>query len=160
MKELSYSPSSLSLTVRPFMGFKTYWNCNSGNSFVKGGMSFNQDDGSLYFPTCGYYHISSQVLFQYSINDNRPNQNYSARHGIEIKPNCGQYDHPHYLYAYSSLEQKEHVRTSTYIGDFAKICEGGSIRVVIPSTENVCCGQGDSMMTHFSTFLIEETDCS
>lgn len=123
-------------------------------------MRFDQDDRSLYFPTCGHYYISSQILFQYSLNNNQPNQNYSAQHGIEIKPNCGRYDYPRYLYSYSSLEQKEHVRTSTYIGDIAKICEGGSIKIVIPTQDNVCCAQGESMMTHFSTFLIEETDCS
>lgn len=153
---LSLPPS----TARPYIGYKTYWNCNSGNSFVRGGMSFNQDDQSLYFPTCGYYYISSQVLFQYSTTDNRPNQNFSARHGIEIRPNCGRHDPLHYLYSYSSLAQKEHVRTSTFIGDIVKICEGGSIRIVIPDRSNLCCAQGESMMTHFSTYLMEETDCS
>lgn len=159
---LSYTslPPSLPPIDRPYIGYKTYWNCNSMNSYVKGGMSFRQEDQSLYFPTCGYYYISSQVLFQYSLTDNQPNQNFSARHGVEIQPNCGPYDHTRYLYSYSSLEQKEHVRASTFIGDIAKICEGGSIRIVVPERGNLCCAQGESMMTHFSTYLVEKTDCS
>lgn len=71
------------------------------------------------------------------------------------------FDHPRYLYAYSSLEPKQYVRTSTYIGEFVKICAGGSIKVVIPVRDNICCAQGgEGMMTHFSAYLIEETDCS
>ena len=121
-------------------------------------MSFNQDDQRLYFPTCGIYSISSQVLFQYSSRHNQPNQNTSAFHGIEIKPNCGT-NFAHYLYSHSSLVQREFVQTSTYIGDVAKICAGGSIRVIIPTRGNLCCANGDGMKTHFSAFLVQETEC-
>ena len=39
---------------------------------VEGGMNFTQDDQHLVVPKCGYYSISSQVLFQYTASKNDP----------------------------------------------------------------------------------------
>ncbi len=125
-------------------------------------MNFSQDDEQLYFPTCGFYYVSSQVLFQYSLIDNEPNQNLSVFHSIHIKPNCDSDNRniQHYLHSHSSLVQKEYYKVSTYIGDVVKICTGGWIKIIIPKKRNLCCAQGDSMRTHFSAFLVQETECS
>ncbi len=124
-------------------------------------MNFTIEDQRLHMPTCGYYYISSKILFIYSRNDEQPEEIESASHGIEVIPNCGPGSYPYHIYTYSTLDRsREYSRTSTTIGEVAKICEGGSIRVVIPTDSTLCCAYGDSIYTHFSAHLINETPCS
>ena len=151
-----------SFTVdHPIPGFETSWTCNS-EAFVEGGMNFIQEDDSLYFPKCGYYHISSQVLFQYRPTStdsfNVKNKKLTVHHGVKVDSNCED-SIPEYRYGYSSLVRVTNMETSTYVSDIVKMCEGGSMRVFIPTFENLCCGQGDGMKTFFSAFLVQETDC-
>lgn len=138
----------------------TKWNCNN-LAFTKGGFNFSQEDQRLYFPTCGYYYISSQIFFQYSQSDNNnPDPSLSFSHGLVIRSNCDRYNFPRYLYSHSSAAQRQYMKTSTYVSDVAKMCEGGSIEVIIPTRDNLCCAYGDSAKTHFSAFLVQDEDCS
>jgi hypothetical protein len=40
MTRVAYYPHALPSAL-PFQGYRTFWNCNAGNSYVKGGMRFN-----------------------------------------------------------------------------------------------------------------------
>ena len=130
-------------------------------AFLDGGMTFSHENQTLKFPKCGYYYISSQVLFLYSAIDNQNNNNKNnSHHVMEITPNCPPYKMEKISrFSFSSLIGRQNVKTSTYISDVVKICEGGSVRVIVPTYRNLCCASGDSHSTHISAFLISEFNC-
>lgn len=142
----------------PLQGYQSTWKCNHQEDLVAGGMNFSQDTQELTFPLCGFYYFSSQVLFQFSSRV-EGNAGQSARHGIEVTPNCDSYRRSFYLYSYSNLAEIQYRKTSTYLGDIIKMCAGGTIRLIIPTSQNLCCAHGGSMNTHFSAFLVHETIC-
>jgi len=151
----------ISLAGEQHAGYVTKFACDSPFNFVRGGMNFSEEEQRLYFPKCGYYHVSSQVLFQYHEEDTpKPNKSQSAQHGIEIKSNCDTHG-SQFFYSHANLEQKTFAKSSTYISGVAKVCEGGSMRVFITKADfNGCCVDGTGMMTHFSAFLIQKAPCS
>ena len=149
---------ALHFTGLPLQVYQSSWKCQHRQDLVSGGMNFSQDTQQLIFPICGFYYFSSQVLFQYSSNmDN--NVNKPVRHGIEVTPNCGSIPTTFYRYSYSSQTERQYRKTSTYLGDMLKICSGGSIRLIIPTSQNLCCAHGGSMNTYFSAFLVHKTSC-
>jgi len=121
-------------------------------------MEFSEEEQRLYLPKCGYYQISSQVLFQYHPDNNDDKeQTHSSYHGVEIVSNCGSHG-SQYLYSHANLEKKRFAKASTYISKIAKICEDGSMSIFIPTAKNRCCVDGSE--SHFSAVLIQETPCS
>ena len=142
-------------------GYQGKWSCNvnQGGSFIQGGMNFSEQEQRLFFPTCGYYYFSSQISFLYSSDDSpQNNPKPSVQHGIEVHPNCAPLD-TYYRYSHSSLPLNKSIGTSTYIGDVVRVCEGGSVKILLP-TSGLCCARGDGSGTYISAFLIQESDCS
>ena len=141
-------------------GYQTAWICaNKSDAFVDGGMYFNQKDQKLYVPTCGYYHVSSQIFFQ---SEYGREVNNNIRHQIKIERNCSGSTSSNrvLLRSYSSLSgTSENVaRSSTHISDVVKMCEGGTITVYIPN-DQPCCPIGRFQTTYLSAFLVSETSC-
>ena len=137
--------------------YQTTWKCNGGHDTVAGGMNFSQDTQKLVFPTCGFYHFSSQILFQYPSRSTPAN--FSARYIVEIVPNCKGSQGSYRRTSYTNLERKSYHKTSSYFGDIVKMCEAGYIRILIPVQKNSCCAHGGAMDTYFSTFLVQKTSC-
>ena len=133
---------------------------NKSDAYVDGGMFFNQKDKKLYVPTCGYYYISSHVLFQ--SDSSLPSDSNYVRHEVSINRNCNYADDSLLLRSYSSmLVTPENVgRTTTYIGDVVKMCESGTISVIVPNDRyNPCCAYGRSQTTYLSAFMVADTTC-
>lgn len=141
--------------------FKTKYHCDGGEAFVSGGMNFSVIDQRLYFPVCGFYYISSQVMFQFIESENTAeNRMLDARHQIEVRSNCeSSQTVTRNLNSFAGIREREHAKGSSYIGDVIKVCTGGSIKVLIPSNHNRCCAYGDRHSTHLSVFLIREASC-
>ena len=124
-------------------------------------MYFNQKDHKLYVPTCGYYYISSNILFQSDSTYSNSDSKY-VRHQIAIVRNCSYSDDWLLLSSYSSLSATPETigRTTAYIGDVVKMCTGGTISVIIPDdNNNPCCPNGQSQTTYLSAFMVAETSC-
>ena len=143
--------------------YQTAWECDHRYDMVAGGMNFSKDTQELIVPTCGFYYFSSQVMFQYPGRDQRNNNiqnnaDKSAQHRVEITPNCA-FSGTYIRSSYSNLAEKLYHRTSTYLSDIFKMCEGGTIKILIPIDHNLCCAHGDFMDTFFSSFLIQKTSC-
>lgn len=137
------------------------WNCESQtlhtSAFVSGGMWFQQEDSSLYVPTCGWYYVSSKIAHQ-SINSTSP----SFSHTLRIDRNCNSSSN---MYSHttstviSPLQAESYTRASTFVGDMVKICTGGRIYVHIPLTKNTCCPLGEESETLLTAHLVRESDC-
>jgi hypothetical protein len=147
-------------------GYQSFWVCaNRSGAFVDGGMFFSHKTRKLTVPTCGYYQVSSHVLFQSERTTTATvNAPKYVRHELIIKKNCN-YAHESdtvILRSYSSLvsTSASYGRTSTHIGDVVKMCEGGTILVNIPSdSSNPCCPYGRSQSTYLSTYMVTNTSC-
>ena len=145
-------------------GYQSSWVCaNQSGAFVDGGMFFSHKTRKLTVPTCGYYQVSSHVFFQSERTDS-PTESKYVRHEVIINKNC-KYAHESdtvILRSYSSLVSTctRYGRTSTHIGDAVKMCEGGTIMVMIPSdSSNPCCPYGRSQSTYLSAYMVTETSC-
>lgn len=149
-------------------GYQQRWKCceytmtNSHNAvaFVDGGMMFNQTDKTLRVPTCGYYHISSQIFYHIdpaSLHD-KPR---SVMHLLNFYRNCSSWPeiNPVVIKALSSVSGDD---TTTHTSDVVHLCAGGRIWVEIPDFPNnniPCCPVGDEQGTFLSAHLVAETAC-
>ena len=136
---------------------------NKSGAFVDGGMYFNHGEKKLHVPICGYYSISSHVYFQSDNTASTRGTKY-VRHEVIIEKNCNysQESDTVILRSYSSLvaSPTSYGRTSTHIGDVVKMCEKGSIQVIIPDDySNGCCPYGRSQSTYLSAYMVSETSC-
>ena len=131
-------------------------------AFVSGGMWFQQKEKSLYVPKCGWYYVSSQIVFQ-----SKSPQSVSYHHTLKVDRNCDSAENLNmYLSGYTSAGPAttsdgymSHQRTSTFVGDIVKICRGGRIYVDIPVEGNACCPRGYESMTSLTAHLVRESDC-
>lgn len=139
--------------------YEPRWECNTSLAFVAGGMWFKQDSKSLHVPKCGWYSVSSEIAFQ----NNGPNTS-SHSYVLRIDRNCGSsYSRDRYSrqgYTVNGpIQGKLESITSIHINDIVKICQGGSISVIIPFTKNDCCPRGYSETTSLTAHLVSESDC-
>ena len=147
-------------------GYQQRWKCcstsnsahNSATAFVDGGMIFNQTDKTLRVPTCGYYHITSQIYYHFE--DDLPEHHRSVSHLLNYERNCSTWHeyNPVIIKAYSSVTQGD---TTTQTSDVIHLCTGGKIWVEIPDLDSKvpCCPMGDDQATFLAAYLIAETSC-
>lgn len=140
-------------------GYQSHWMCTERRgAFVDGGMYFNQTDKKLYVPKCGYYYISSQMYFDYIPEE----QHQFVLHQLIVERNCGGEEDTLQLESISSLGATNKIsKTSTFLGDIVKICEGGKISMNVPVKEDTspCCPGGVETITYFSAYLMKEMGC-
>ena len=139
--------------------YQPRWECNTSLAFVAGGMWFQQDSNSLHVPKCGWYYVSSEIAFQ----NNGPNTT-SHSYGLRIDRNCGSHSASNSYARQGStvngpIQGKLESITSIHINDVVKICQGGSMSVIIPLATNDCCPRGYSETTSLTAHLISESDC-
>ena len=139
---------------------------NHSNAYVDGGMVFNQKDKKLYVPVCGYYHISSQMYYQYIQNSSiNTAEAQFVSYEVKVNRSCeGEHEDNHVLFrSYASLVTTPTSRlgkATPYIGGVVKICKGGSITAHVPNAGiNPCCPYGQFQTTYLSAFLVGETTC-
>lgn len=148
-------------------GYQQRWKCKEfressrhGPAFVDGGMIYNQTDKSLYVPTCGYYHIFSQILFNIEASDDAVDHT-TVFHLIKFRRNCGDWPDSSDVSVLGKASVHENDMTTTYTGDVIKLCAGGRVWVEIPSGLNGvrCCPTGDEHATFLGAVLIAKTTC-
>jgi len=157
-------------------GYQQRWICNDvydGNhpgreqAFVDGGVWFNQTDKSIYVPTCGYYHVYSQILFVLSERPQTNPESVTVYHNLKIKTNCStaRDTGPIQLQAKASVTLSENHDggiTTTYTSDVVYLCEGGHVWIEIPDGENgvPCCPRGEESGTFMGLALVASAPCS
>ena len=136
------------------------------HAFVDGGMCFNQTDKTLRVPTCGYYMVTSQVLFNiHSLAEPR-----TISHLMRFRRNCsGSYSTDAQSIVVTgkssmgpfTLENHHAGVATTYTSDIIKLCSGGSIWIEIPDGDNgaPCCPTGDAHGTFITAVLVSESSC-
>ena len=157
-------------------GYQQRWTCSDlynqhhpgqQQAFVDGGVVFNQTDKSIYVPTCGYYHVYSQVLFRMSANP--LTSSVTIQHILKIRTNCSSPSDltPIQLQAQASIasNQGENIDGgigTTYTSDIVFLCNGGRVWVEIPDGPNgvPCCPQGEDTGTFMGLVLISRVPCS
>lgn len=164
------SPESSEILV----GYQQKWLCSeyenqnlrsrSAHAFVDGGMWFNQTDKSLYVPECGYYYISSQILFSVPPPLTKSK---TVFHLLKFERNCSSWQPSTAIsvIGHSSLGPYDDIFqsgvTTTFTSDVVKLCRGGRVWVEIPDGPNgaPCCPRGDEHGTFISAVLIRHTTC-
>ena len=140
--------------------YPTDFDCSGSPAFVAGGMTYQPLTKSLYVPVCGYYHITSQVLFQ--TNSTSYQQNYL--YTLNMDRNCeNSIDNMVSLKGYVSIgptstKHTKYLRSTTSVGDTIFLCQHGRVWIKIPSG-NPCCPIGDEASTFFAVHLVSEADC-
>ena len=150
-------------------GYQQKWKCSEfgggrqAHAFVDGGMIFNQTDKSLRVPTCGYYHIFSQVLFELTERPSDEIDHTTVFHMLKFERNCKSWPEmqPNLVLGKSSLHFGEFQSATTYTGDVIKLCAGGRVWVEIPNDPNgiPCCPKGDEHATFLGAALVAKTTC-
>ena len=150
-------------------GYQQRWRCadydpsrsrNPGqntHAFVDGGMGFNQTEKKLIVPTCGYYHVFSQILFQY---EKRGDFHTTIYHMLKFDRNCPSWEEtPIAVMGRGSIRAGD--TTTTHTSDVIKLCRGGKIWVEIPETQDrdSCFPKGDDHATFMGAVLVAETTC-
>lgn len=129
--------------------------CNEEDAFVDCGMRFIYNDQKLYVPICGVYEIYSQVFFQSDVSEAA-----IVHHKVVISRNCGHsQDNTAEFKSYAGLVPVSPSKVTTTNLATVKMCAGGSVSVVIPEEDNVCCPYGRKPSTYFSARLVSEVDC-
>ena len=158
-------------------GYQQRWECTElqdGGShglkppvhaFVDGGMCFNQTDHTLGVPKCGYYLVTSQVLF--SIHSPL-RESRTVYHQMNFDRNCpGSYSTQSVkvigkstVGPFSSDNHHAGVVT-TFTSDVIKLCMGGKISLFIPDGPNgvPCCPSGFPQGTFITAVLVRESSC-
>lgn len=122
-------------------------------------MNFSKDSRELVFPEFGYYYFSSQVMFRYITNNpNNEDTKYGIYYIVRVQSNCGR-KIVYSINSYSSITERSFKRTSPYLSDIIKMCEGGTIQILITVRESLCCAYGFQLSKFFSLFLIHKTSC-
>ena len=156
------------------VGYQQKWLCSeyenqnlrsrSAHAFVDGGMWFNQTDKSLYVPECGYYQVSSQILFSVPPPLTKSK---TVFHLLKFERNCSSWQPSTAIsvIGHSSLGPYDDIFqsgvTTTFTSDVVKLCRGGRVWVEIPDGPNgaPCCPRGDEHGTFISAVLIRHTTC-
>lgn len=172
IKSSATSPIKCDLTPTTFAarlvkGYQQRWQCceyaitpsHNAHAFVDGGMIFNQTDKSLRVPTCGYYHVFSQIY--YRIDPDTVSENSrSVYHLLRFERNCSSWPDftPVTVMGKTSVTRDD---TTTYTSDIIRLCAGGKIWVEIPDLPNgvPCCPMGDEQGTFIGAYLVAETTC-
>ncbi len=151
-------------------GYQQRWQCceyaitpshgQNPHAFVDGGMVFNQTDKSLIVPTCGYYHVFSQIYYQIN-GASMLNESYrSVYHLLKFKRNCPSWPeyNPITVMGKSAVARDD---TTTYTSDIIHLCAGGKIWVEIPDFNDrvPCCPMGDEQGTFIGAYMVAETSC-
>ncbi len=147
-------------------GYQQQWICSDMDpmhphhpihAFVDGGMSFLHENNKLHVPTCGYYHISSQILFEFDPKSR--NGHTSVSHLLKFMRNCHwREDNAQLVKGVSSIHPGN--VTTTFASDVVKLCEGGTVWVEIPETvDDDLYPRGDDHATFITAVLIAETSC-
>ena len=138
------------------------------HAFVDGGMCFNQTDKTLRVPVCGYYMVTSQVLF--NIQTHTLPESKTAYHFMRFRRNCpGSYGSDFQSIMVTgkstvgpySADNFHAGLVTTFTSDVIKLCTGGSIWVEIPDGPNgaPCCPTGDPHGTFITAVLVSESSC-
>lgn len=149
-------------------GYQQRWQCceyytahnHNAHAFVDGGMIFNQTDKSLRVPTCGYYHVFSQIY--YHIDDNSFQAPKSVFHLLKFERNCSMWPQYNPISVIgTSVVTQNRVSVTTYTSDIVRLCAGGKIWVEIPDGAHgvPCCPMGDEEGTFIGAYLVSETAC-
>lgn len=159
---------AVAATVQEPIGYLQRWRCSefeedrhsNVHAFVDGGMIYNQTDKSLYVQTCGYYSVTSQIMFH--LTDKSRGNITTVSHFLKFQRNCQKGEISDYTaIARSSIHYNGEAITRT--GDVIKLCAGGRIWVEIlqgPDTFDVpCCPVGEYSGTFLSAVLVAETSC-
>ncbi len=124
-------------------------------------MVFNQMDKSLQVPVCGYYHITSQVLFKIDSKESgrMPTEIY---HSLKFHNNCGANQPEELAVLGSNMVTTTGAKATTHTSDVVHLCEGAKIWVEIPDGphRNPCCPMADEEQTFIAAYLISKTSCS
>ena len=156
------------------MGYQQMWKCTeiqtqshrpTVHAFVDGGMCFNQTDKTLGVPKCGYYMVTSQILF--SMDDQSLSESKSVYHLMKFRRNCGSnsIDPTITVTGKSTVgpytENSHAGVVTTFTSDVIKLCAGGKIWIEIPQWENgiPCCPTGDAQGTFITAILVRESTC-
>ncbi len=120
-------------------------------------MSFRHKRNRIYVPTCGYYHISSQILFEFNAPSKKSHAQVS--HLLKFMRNCHwTEDNAQLVMGVSSIHPGN--TTTTFASDVVKLCEGGSVWVEIHETHDVdLYPLGDNHATFITAVLVAETSC-
>ena len=169
---LAPCPSSCILcTASNLPGYQQRWRCcdfdprlhNPGRSthaFVDGGMSFNQTEKKLSVPKCGYYHVFSQILFEYDHEEvSNNNLHTTIYHLLKFDRNCPSWEEsPITVMGRASIRNGD--TATTHTSDVIKLCKGGKIWIEIPETQDDSCyPKGDDHATFIGAVLVAETTC-
>lgn len=124
-------------------------------------MTFNQTDKTLRVPTCGYYHVFSQIYFQINEKSDTKHNNRSVYHLLKFERNCSSWPefNPITVLGKTAVATDD---TTTYTSDIIRLCAGGKIWVEIPDfrTNKVpCCPIGDPLGTFIGAYLVAPTTC-
>lgn len=161
-------PFFVLLVAKLVPGYQQRWQCceygttpsHNSHAFVDGGMEFNQTDKSLVVPTCGYYHIFSQIYF--NIEEDSVSNSASVYHLFKFKRNCSMWpeNNPGTLVG-RSVVTRDVRSTTTSTSDVVHLCAGGKIWVEIPDIHGgvPCCPMGDEQATFITAHLVAETTC-
>jgi hypothetical protein len=129
-------------------------------------MCFNQTDKTLGVPKCGYYMVTSQILF--SMDDRALSESRSVYHLMKFKRNCpGSHSIDPTLTVTGKSTVGPYTENShagvvtTFTSDVIKLCTGGKIWIEIPQSENgiPCCPTGDTQGTFITAVLVRESTC-
>ena len=136
--------------------YSSNWICKDTDAFVDCGMHFIYSDQKLYVPVCGVYEIYSQVLFQPK-SDDLPSTAANVHHRVAINRSCdSSSDNTADFKSYAGMASKV---TTTNLAT-VKMCEGGSVSVIIPAEDDsTCCPYGGKSSTYFSVQLVSEVSC-
>lgn len=172
--------STVHLLIFPFFffalgGYQQRWECTElqregihkppVHAFVDGGMCFNQTDNTLGVPKCGYYMVTSQVMF--SIHSSLQ-QSRTVYHLMNFNRNCpGSYSTQSVMVTGKSTvgpftSDNHHAGVvTTFTSDIIKLCTGGKIWLHIPDGPNgvPCCPSGYSQGTFITAVLVRESTC-
>ena len=134
------------------------------HAFVDGGMCFNQTDKTLGVPVCGYYMVTSQILFR--MDQHALQESKTVFHLMKFKRNCGSHGTEVVVTGKStvgpfSAENFHAGVVTTFTSDVVKLCAGGKIWVEIPDGGNgvPCCPTGDQHGTFITAVLVRESTC-
>ena len=148
-------------------GYKQKWTCSDidprkpnhlVHAFVDGGMSFDHLEKKLHVPKCGYYHISSQILFEYVSSSDNGYAN--VKHLLKFMRNCEDWAEDNALLVMGLAAVHSGNATTTFASDIVKLCRGGTVWVEIPETHNNnLYPRGDDHATFLTAVLVAETSC-
>lgn len=139
------------------LGYRQHWKCgpalhsSSENTFIDGGVYFNQTDKSIYVPRCANYYIYSQILFRVEDSTATGQLHYTLR----FERNCGG-DSSGAVEAVGTVASG--LSTTVFTGSVVTLCRGGRVYVEVPNG-SLCCPYGDPVDTFLGITYVAAAEC-